>query len=472
MTEALLVIAGFAAGAGVAAAWFLLRRGADSRAAAEHASRARLLDEQIARHLAEVESLRQRLDAAGRERAEVERRASVIEEKLRARDVQFEEQRRLMEDAEKKLAVSFEAAGAKALRQNNEQFLALARQTFEKILGEAKGDVEKKQQAIDQLVKPIRELLEKQNVAVGDIEKKRETAYARLDEQIKVIAQSHEKLNAETNRLVSALRRPEQRGRWGEVQLRNVVELAGMTERCDFNEQVHVAGSEGAVRPDMIVKLPGGGEIPVDSKVALDAYLNAINDPQCDRAVEIKRHARQVQDHVARLAEKRYWDQFERTPGVVVLFMPLESALMAALEVNPNLHADAMQRHVLIATPTLLVALLRAVAYGWQQEAVATNAREIAEAGRELYERLSKFTEHFERVGAQLGRANESYNAAVGSMERSLLPAARKLKDLRATDRPDIELPPVIDVEPRQITSAELKPVSLPVDGHAPRDAV
>jgi DNA recombination protein RmuC len=311
------------------------------------------------------------------------------------------------------------------------------------------------QQAHEKL-NPIKELLEKQNAAVAEIEKKRETAYVRLDEQIKHIATSHEKLSSETGRLVTALRKSDVRGRWGEVQLRNVVELAGMMAHCDFCEQVQTDDPNTRDRPDMVVNLPGGGVIVVDSKVALEAYLDAIA-PGADRELHMKRHADHVQTHCDRLAGKRYWEQFERTPKVVVMFMPLESALIAALEVKPDLHADAMQRHILIATPTLLVALLRAVAYGWQQENVAANAREIQLAGKELYERIGTFVSHFEGVGKGLTSASMAYNKAIGSMEGRLLQGARKLKDLHATTEAEIETPTPIEIEIRAVSAPELK---------------
>jgi DNA recombination protein RmuC len=213
----------------------------------------------------------------------------------------------------------------------------------------------------------------------------------------------------------------------------------------------------------MTVRIPGGGVIPVDSKVPLDAYIGALQ-PDADRQGELQRHARHVQEHVNKLADKNYSAHFERAPGVVVMFMPLESALMAALEINPNLHAEAMQRHVLIATPTLLVAVLRAVAYGWQQEAIARNAQEIADVGRALHDRLSVFVNHFARIGAQLHNASDSYNKAVGSLERNVLSGARKLKSLRATQEPDIETPDAVEIEIRPITAAELRQSSQPDD--------
>src|SRR5690606_11422859 len=264
-----------------------------------------------------------------------------------------------------------------------------------------------------------------------------------LQAMVKSAVETQRQLQQETGRLVTALRRPEQRGRWGELQLRNTVELAGMTAHCDFEEQVSLDGDDGRLRPDMVVNLPGGGCIVVDAKVAIDAYLDALQ-PDADRDSCLRRHAQQVQAHVARLAQKRYWDQFKRAPHLVVMFMPIESALPAAMDMNPLLHQNAMEQNVLIATPTLLVALLRAIAYGWRQEDVARNAREIADAGREVYERLAIFAGHLDKVGVALGRATKSYNDAVGSLENRLLPGARKLRELGATPQQEIENPSMV----------------------------
>lgn len=371
-------------------------------------------------------------------------RARLLEEQLAARAAD-----------EERLKAAFGAVGAEALRANSEQFTLLARKTLETVLVEAKGDAEQRRQAIDNLVKPIHELLEKHNTAVTEIERKREVAYRGLEEQIKSIAEAHDKLNTTTGELAAALRSPTQRGRWGEMQLRNAVELAGMTAHCDFSEQPQTDDPATRDRPDLIVHMPGEGVIVVDAKVALDAYLDAVA-PDADRAAALGRHAGHVEQHVRKLAAKRYWEQFERTPKLVVMFMPLESALSAAMEIKPHLHAEAMRQHVLIATPTLLVALLRAVAYGWQQEDLAQNARQIARAGAELYDRLAKFTEHFRAVGKAVADAAESYDNAVGSMERRLLPSARELKELHATTEDDIEPPRTLQVETRQFTSPEL----------------
>ncbi|MHC5022721.1 MAG: DNA recombination protein RmuC [Planctomycetota bacterium] len=459
MTEALFIGIGLVAGAlaGAAIAWAIgLSRQNRLRADGENArARAALLDEQAARLADEIAGER-----AAHE--EADRNATRLAEQLRQKQEQFVQQKELLTQAEQRLADTFTALGAKALQANNEQFIALAKKAFETLMTEAKGDVEKKQQAIDGLLKPIRELLDKHHTALGEMEKKREVAYKGLEEHIKAIAASHEKLGTETHRLVTALRRPEQRGRWGEMQLRNAVELAGMTPHCDFLEQPQTDDASTRDRPDMVVNLPGEAVIVVDSKVALDAYLDAL-DPEQDREALMKRHADHVEQHVRRLAGKQYWAQFERTPKLVVMFMPLESALTAALETRPHLHADAMRQNVLIATPTLLVALLRAVAYGWQQEAIATNARQISEVGRELYDRLAVFVDHFESVGKGLNRSTTAYNRAVGSLESRVLASARRLKELHATTKEDIESPPPLEIEVRPVTADELK--SLPDDG-------
>jgi DNA recombination protein RmuC len=392
-------------------------------------------------------------------RESAERTVAELNQQLSAQQQRFDETRKTLDEREGRMKELFAALGAEALQANTQQFLELAQKKFETLLAHAQGDNEKKQQAIDSLVKPIRELIEKQQTTLTELEKKRDVAYRGVEEQIRHIAASHEKLNTETGRLVSALRRPEQRGRWGELQLRNVVELAGMTAHCDFVEQVQA--DEGRLRPDMVVRLPGDGRIVVDAKVALDAYLDAVN-PDVDRTPILQRHANQMATHVRQLSSKQYWNQFERTPKVVVMFVPLESALTAAMEVLPELHADAMKNNVLIATPMLLVALLRAIAFGWQQESVAENAREIGAAGRELYERLGTFAGHLGGLGKQLDRSVKAYNNSIGSLERMVLPATRRLRELHGQHGLSEEFnePETIDVECRPIIAGELRALS------------
>jgi DNA recombination protein RmuC len=458
MNEWMFGILGFALGLLVAAAFFLARRG--RRQAELITGRARIdsLQGQLEQQIGELGDVRAELAAVDAQREAAERQVAALNEQLKAREQAFAEKEKLLEEAKTRLSDAFAALGAKALQTNSEEFLKLATTAFRGLMTEAKGDVEKRQQAIDALVKPIRELLEKHGTAVTEIEKKREVAYRGLEEQIKQIIASHERLDRETGRLVTALRRPEQRGRWGEMQLRNVVELAGMSRHCDFEEQVQTDDPTTRDRPDMTVHMPGEGVIVVDSKVALDAYLDSLQ-PDADREALLRAHAGQVEAHYKKLSSKRYWEQFARTPKLVVMFMPLESALVAALEMRPHLHSDAMANHVLIATPTLLVALLRAIAYGWQQEDVAANARQISETGRELYERLSTFVAHFEKVGKGIGRATDAYNSAIGSLERMVLPSSRRLKELHATTSEELSAPAQIEIETRQITAGELLPL-------------
>ncbi len=458
---------GLALGAAGATVWMLLRRGRD--AAAHAATLARV--EHLADELARAETARTEADAAREAANDAKAR---LESTLEARDAQLAEQKALIEAVEKRMKETFAATGAEALRANNEQFLALAKKSFEGLMSAAKSDAEKQRVAIDATVKPINELLKQQNEAVKALESKRIEAYAKLDEQITQIAASHTQLNRQTHRLVSALRRPNQRGRWGELQLRNAVEMAGMTNHCDFFEQPPTDDADTRDRPDMIVRLPGGGSIVVDSKVAMDAYLDAL-EAEDDREPMLEQHARAVEGHVRRLAAKSYWRQFDRTPKLVVMFVHLESALTAALERKPDLHARAMENHVLIATPTLFVALLRAVAYGWREEDVAANARLISEVGRELYDRIRGFAEHFSKVGDGLHRASTGYNAAVGSLERRVLPSARKLKDLHATTDDEIEPPRLVETEIRPIVVDELlfprpEPAAAPVGTHEKDD--
>jgi DNA recombination protein RmuC len=428
---------GVALGAVAAAVVFLLKRAAAQMELANATARAELLDQQLGQRSTEIDQVRRELGETSRSREAAEKREAVLNRQLIDKQEQFDEQKRVLADAELKLANTFKALGADALAANNDQFLKLAAEK----LG------------------PFKELLEKNNAAVAEIEKKRETAYTRLDEQIKQIATSHTELRTETGRLVTALRRPEVRGRWGEVQLRLVVEMAGMERHCDFDEQVTIWKGDAALRPDLVVNLPGGGAIPVDAKVPLDAYEQSLQ-PEADRPTLLKRHARHVLDKIAQLADKKYLELFERSPGVVVLFVSPESALIAALDADPELQREALSRHVLLATPTTLTALLRAIAYGWQQEDVAANARQISQTGRELYERLSKFVENLERVGDRLGSAASAYNATIGSLEGRVLASARKLKDLHATTDGEIESPDPIEIEIRPIVSPELK--SLP----------
>ncbi len=449
---------------GGALGWLLAQLRAASRLAENTALARRAEDAQ-----AQLASANTALDDARARIGALEREAAAAAEQIASRERAIVEQKQLLVEAEKRLSDTFKALSADALRGNNQQFLDLARKTFESLMTEAKGEVDKKQQAIDALLKPIRELLEKQNTAVQQLEKQRVGDYEGLRKHIEMIVAGNDLLRKETHRLVAALRRPESRGRWGEMQLRRTVELAGMTAHVDFSEQPQTEDSETRDRPDMTVHLPGEGVIVVDAKVALDAYLDSIEAEDPDQRSQRRvAHARQIEEHVRRLAAKAYWEQFARTPRLVVMFVPLESALQAAIEVRPDLHEKAMRENVLIATPMLLIALLRAVAFGWQQEAQAENAHRIAAVGRELFDRLGVFVEHMETLGKSLNRSTKAYNSAVGSLERRILPVTQRLRELGATDKPELKSPDALELEVREMTTARDLPPGDHSDSNGP----
>jgi DNA recombination protein RmuC len=380
-----------------------------------------------------------------------------IRTKLDEQQKAAEENLALLEEAKVRLSDAFKALSADALKSSNEEFLRLAKATLEKFQEAAQGDLAKRQEAIDQLVKPFKESLTSVHDTLRQIETTRSADFARLGEQILHLEGSEAALKQETGKLVAALREPRGRGRWGEIQLRRVVEIAGMLPHCDFAEQESVSTDKGRARPDMIIKLPNQKNVVVDAKVPLRAYLDAL-EAQDDsvRKEKLKEHAGQVRTHILNLAAKSYWEQFQPAPEFVVLFLAGEVFFSAALEQDIGLIDYGVERKVILAGPTTLISILRGVAYGWRQEQIAESAQKISDLGKELYGRICTFVEHFGDLKKGLDRAIDSYNKAVGSLEHSVLVPARKFKELGAGTAGDIGILEPIDKTTRTIEAPDV----------------
>jgi len=343
------------------------------------------------------------------------------------------------------LATSFKALASDALQGNNQAFIELATQNLSRFQSEARSELDKKQQAFAELVKPIGETLKKADEQMRQMEKERKEAFGSIASHLKLMAEGQQQLETETRNLVNALRRPEVRGRWGELTLRRLAELAGMVDRCDFEEQVHNAGEDGALRPDMVVHLAEDRTLVVDAKTPLDSYIAALEarTPE-ERETHLVHHARKVRERIKELASKRYWDQFKTSPDFVILFIPGDQFLSAALDKEHELQEDALRQKVLLATPTSLMALLKVVAYGWRQVALAENAEQIRELAETLHQRIATFAEHMQRMGGALANSVQQFNNAVGSLERQVLPAARRFTEMGVQSKKDLpELEPV-----------------------------
>lgn len=386
--------------------------------------------------------------------AELERgRAEIVRlsGEKQALEARLQERDAAAQKLSEQMRETFGSLSQDALSRNSEEFLRLARQSFESLRTAAEGTLATKEEAIKGVVDPLTELVKKYEQALQTMEERRLTAYASLDERLKALAQAELGLQSETNRLVTALRAPQVRGRWGEMTLRNAVEAAGMSRYCDFVEQAQISTEAGALRPDMIVNLPGGKKIIVDSKVPMEAYLKAVDSPDAaSRELHLRDHATQCQRHLDSLTRKSYWEQFEEAPNCVVMFIPGEALFAAAMEADADLLARGLSNNVIMATPATLVAMLYAVNYGWQQQMFTESATVVRKVASELYDRLGPFMEHFGKVGTNLNRGVAAYNDAVGSFKSRVEVSARKLKEMGVPGKDDLPELGLVDALARQ----------------------
>ncbi len=421
---------------------------ADQIALATANQQAASLAEQSKLQTEETAHVRAQLSAA-------ERQAATLAAELRGAQQNLAEQRSLLVDAQERLRESFSHLSAEALAKNNEAFLHLARQRFESLSKEATGTLDERKAQIEGLLKPLNELLGQYQIRLTDIEKSRTEGYSSLREQLGSLAEVQRTLGTQTNQLVNALRRPSTRGQWGELTLKRLVELAGMSDKCDFCEQATVEGEDARFRPDMVIRLPGDREVVIDSKAALDAFLDASAAENEDlRKQHLIRHSLQVRARAKELATKAYWNQFKRSPEFVVMFLPGEAFLYAAVENDPTIVEEFLRSRVIIATPTTLIALLKTIEFGWRQEAITQNAEAVQKLGRELYDRIAVMGDHFAKLGGNLEAAVASYNRTLVSIESRVLVSARKMSELGAGSDKTIAEIESVDDRPRELPAS------------------
>jgi DNA recombination protein RmuC len=451
-TEILIAVVCFAAGFAIAWLW---TRGSAGAGRLELERRAAGLDGAVGELKKQTDTLQQDLRGAQKRIEEEQKLRSAAEKDAEAQRSNLAEQRRILDDAQEKLKEAFQSLAGEALQASSRQFIELANARFDSLQKEAEGDLEQRKVAIQAMVNPLETALNELRTEVTRVESARQEAYGSLRSEVQQLALTSKELRQETGSLVSSLKQPQVKGKWGELTLRRAVELAGMSPHCDFVEQQSVETEDGRLRPDLIVHLPGGTQVVIDAKVPLHAFLAAVgsrSDAEYQQAMT--QHARLVRDHISRLSAKEYWKDFEPTPEFVVLFVPGESFFSAALEHDLTLIEDAIADHVVLASPTTLIALLRAIAYGWREQLVAENAERIKDLGKQLYDRVVTFAEHLSEIAKGLERANRAYNNAVASFDNRLMPSVRKFKEMGVGSSAEVpEIDPV-ETSPRPLLSA------------------
>lgn len=454
-----LLVAGICvlAAASLGAFWAKSRA---ARAQAEALGRSRAAEARVEELRRQIEALDADLDSLRGELSRADAARSTAEARLEGATKSVAEQRALLDEAKVRFADAFRSLAADALAHNSKGFLVLAEEKFKALSQSAQTDLESRRSAVAELIAPLSAALSEYQKEARGLEEKRLREIGTVGEQLRALAVSQGQLQNETSRLVNALKSPQVRGRWGEIALRKTAELAGMTRYCDFVEQESVDTDQGRLRPDLVVKLPAGREVVVDSKVPLGGFMDALEaDSEDGRAQAMQKHAAQMRQHISRLSSKEYWNQFPTAPEFVVMFIPNDSFLAAAAEQDPGLVESALAQNVVIATPTTFIALLRAVAFGWRQEVMTENAQRISALGQELADRMATVSAHLSDLGRAMTRSVEAYNAAVGSFENRLFASARKFRELGVEGKKEISEPALVDYTPRQL---DLSPLDLP----------